>query len=245
LPRTLDYSATWTETTASLGAHKEGLAAIAGLMLFIPNWIQGMVVRKLDLDSVKPGPAFWALIGQHFSDYWFVYLPMMLLSLVGAASIYALLTRKDLPRIGDAVTAGLLITPLYFLSQLAVGLGTMLAALALIIPALYVSARLVPAAPALLAQPSRGAIGAIRYAWDLTRNNGWAVFGLIFVVALVGGISLLVVQLLSNLVITLIAGPEGVPLLQTGIAAVTETLLTVLMAVLGAAIYHQLSKQDE
>jgi hypothetical protein len=245
LPRTLDYSVTWTETTASLGAHKEGLAAIAGLMIFIPNWIQGMVVRELDLDSVKPGPAFWALIGQHFSDYWYVYLPIMLLSIAGIASIYALLTRKDLPRIGDAVTAGLIITPLYFLSQFVAGLGTILATIALIIPGLYVSARLVPAAPALVAQPSRGAIGAISYAWDLTRNNGWAVFGLIFVVALVCGISLLVVQLLSNLVITLIAGPDGVPLLQTGIAAVTETVLTVLMAALGTAIYRQLSTQDE
>jgi ABC-type multidrug transport system fused ATPase/permease subunit len=244
LPRTLDYSATWAETTASLAAHKEGLAAIAGLMIFIPNWIQGMVIRQLDLDSVKPGPAFWALIGQHFSDYWYVYLPIMLLSIAGSASIYALLTRKDLPRIGDALTAGLVIAPFCFLSQLVTGLGVMVALLAFIVPGLYVSARLIPALPALVAQPSRGPIGVILYAWDLTRNNGWAVFGLIFVVALVAGISMLVVQLISNLVITVITGPEGVPLLQTGISAATETVVAVLMAALGAAIYHQLSAQE-
>jgi hypothetical protein len=245
LPRTLDYSATWTETTESLSTHKEGLGAIAGLMIFIPNWIQGMVARNLDLNSVKTGPAFWALIGQHMTDYWFVYLPMMLLSIAGAASIYALLTRKDLPRIGDAVTAGLIVTPLYFLSQLVAGLGTMLATLALIIPGLYVSARLVPAAPALVAQPSRGALGALSHAWDLTRNLGWAVFGLIFVVALVAGISLLVVQLISNLAITLATGPDGIPLLQTGISAVTETLMTVILMALGTAVFHQLSRQDD
>jgi hypothetical protein len=244
LSRTLDYSATWAETTASLVTHKEALGAIAGLMIFLPNWIQGMIVRKLDLDSVKPGPAFWTLIGEHFSGYWYVYLPIMLLSIAGAASIYTLLTRKDLPRVGDAVTAGLLIAPVYFLSQLVVGLGTMLATLAFIIPGLYVSARLMPAAPALVAQPSRGAMGAISHAWDLTRNVGWAVFGLIFVVAIVAGISLLVVQLISNLVITLATGPEGIPLLQTGITAATETLMTVILMALGTAVYHQLSGQE-
>jgi hypothetical protein len=86
---------------------------------------------------------------------------------------------------------------------------------------------------------------ALSHAWDLTRNLGWAVFGLIFVVALVAGISLLVVQLISNLAITLATGPDGIPLLQTGISAVSETLMTVILMALGTAVFHQLSRQDD
>ncbi len=244
MPRTLDYSATWAETTASLGAHKEALGAIAGLLLFIPNWVQGMLIEKLNVDGLAPGINPWGIIAEHVGSYWYLYLPMIVMSLVGSASLYALLTRKDLPRVGDAVMAGLAITPFYFLSQLVAGFATGFALLALIIPGLYVIGRLTPAAPALVAMPSRGPLGAISYAWDLTRNNGWAVFGLLLVVAIVAGISLLVIQLISNLSITLIAGPEGIPLLQTGIGAITETLVTVVMTGLGAAIYHQLSAQD-
>jgi hypothetical protein len=244
LPRTLDYSATWAETTASLNAHKEALGAIAGLLLFIPNWVQGMLIGKLNVDGLAPGTNPWGIIAEHVGAYWYLYIPMILMSLVGSASIYALLTRKDLPRVGDAVMAGLAVTPIYFLSQLVVGFGTGMALIALIIPGLYVIGRLTPAAPALVAMPSRGVLGSITYAWELTRNNGWAVFGLLVVVAIVAGISMLVIQLISNLVITLVAGPEGIPLLQTGIAAVTETVVTVLMSGLGVAIYHQLAGQE-
>lgn len=244
MPRTLDYSATWAETAASLGAHKEALGAIAGLLLFIPNWVQGMLIEKLDVDGLTPGTNPWGIIAEHLGVYWYLYLPMILMSLVGSASIYALFTRKDLPRVGDAVMAGLAITPVYFLSQVVVGFATGIALIALIVPGLYVIGRLTPAAPALVAEPSRGALGSIRYAWELTRENGWTVFGLLLIVAIVAGISLLVIQLISNLAITLIAGPEGIPLLQTGIGAATETLVTVLMTGLGAAIYHQLAGQE-
>jgi uncharacterized membrane protein len=244
VPRTLDYSATWRETLDSFRAHKDGVIAFAGLALFIPSWIYEMVIRQLDLESVKPGPAFWALIGEHFSSFWYAYLPIMIVSVVGTASIYALLTRKELPRIGDAMMAGLAVAPMYFVAQLLCGMATGVALLALIIPGFYVSARLSACAPAIVAQPGLGVTRSISHSWELTRDNGWAIFVLLFIVALVAGISMLVVQLISNLIITMAAGPEGIPLLQTGITAITQTALNVLMMLLGTAIYHQLSAQD-
>jgi hypothetical protein len=242
--RTLDYSAVWNDTKALFSAHREGLGAIAGLFLFLPDWASQLFAGKPDLEGAKSVPDVVAAYQQFASDNWFILLPSSLISLFGGVAIYALLTRKDLPTIGGTLGLALRLLPLYFISHLAGGFATFAGILLLIIPGIYLSGRLTPLGAVLVGEPDRSLSGVFSRTWDLTRNNGWAVFFLTLVVALVASLTVLIVGLFVGLAARLAGGPEGVPFLETGISAALGAGVTTLMIVLGVAIYRHLAAQD-
>jgi len=77
--RKLDYSSVWKTTQSQLNAHREGVGAISGLFLFLPDWIARLFAGQPDLQGAST-PAQMLLAFQDFYfENWSVLLPTGLL----------------------------------------------------------------------------------------------------------------------------------------------------------------------
>ncbi len=63
--RKLDYSSVWKTTQSQLNAHREGVGAISGLFLFLPDWIARLFAGQPDLQGATT-PAQMLLAFQSF-----------------------------------------------------------------------------------------------------------------------------------------------------------------------------------
>lgn len=60
--------------------------------------------------------------------------------------------------------------------------------IALVIPGIYVSVRLLVVAPAVVVEGQRG-MGALRRSWELVKDNWWRIFGITIVAGIIAGIA--------------------------------------------------------
>jgi hypothetical protein len=243
--RTLDYSAVWADTTDMLRQHREAIVAIAGLLLLVPNWASGFFGGQPDVEGVKTVADIFAAQGDHLLANWPILLPLGLVSLFGGIAVLALLLRPELPRIGDALIFALKLLPVYFVVSILTGILTGLGAIAFFIGLFYIAGRLLPVLPIVVAEADKGAgiWGTIARGWELTRGLGWKCFLLFFLIMLVAFISIAVIDLIVGIICTS-AGPDGVPLVQTFISALTGSVLGVVVLALQAAVYRHLKQQD-
>ena len=230
MARTLDYSAVWADTTDMLRQHREAIVAIAGLLILVPNWASGFFVGQPDVEGVKTVADIFAAQGDHLLANWPVLLPLGLISVFGSIAVLTLFLRPELPRIGDALMFALKLFPVYLLVSILTGILTSLGAFAFLIGLLYIAGRLLPVLPIVVAETDKGIgiWGSIARGWELTRGLGWKCFLLFFMI--VG-------------IICALAGPEGVPLVQTFVSALTGSVLGVIILALEAAVYRHLVGQ--
>ena len=244
MARSLDFSAVWSDTTAMMRQHQEAIIAIAGLLILVPGWASGYFVPAPDIEGLKSPVEILAAFSQNFTDNWMISLPLSILSFFGGIGVLAILLRPDMERVGDALLFALKLLPIYFAVSLLTGLMTTLGVFALFVGLFYLSGRFMPVGPALVAEPENGVLGSIKRGWDLTRGLGWKCFLLFFTIMLVAFISISVIDVVVGTLCKLIVGPEGVPLVQHFVSALTGTLLSVTILALQAAIYRHLQRQD-
>lgn len=244
MKRTLDYSSVWQNTQAQLAAHREGVGAVSGLFLFLPDWIARLFAGQPDLEGAATPVQMIGAYQSFYLENWPLLLPMGLLGFFGAVAIYVLLTRLDMTTIGSALGKALALLPFYFIVQLSGGLILLGGFLLLLLPGIYLSGRLTPLGAIVVAETGRGFSGSFARAWDLTRGNGWSVFFLTLVVALVASLTAMIAGLLVRLLCRLLAGPDGVPFIETGIDAAFGAVIATLMVSLTVAIYRHLSAQE-
>ena len=115
MARTLNYEAVWGDMVALLRQHREAIVAIAGLLIFVPNWITGFVVGPPDLEGAQSITDMFAAQGELIQANWHIMLPLGLLSLFGGASVLTIMLRSELNRIGDAMTFAAKLYPAYLL----------------------------------------------------------------------------------------------------------------------------------
>lgn len=238
----LDFTATWDETRQLLRSHGEGVGAIAGAMLFLPDWVANMFMQTEQLSdkaTISEVAAQWQAMA---AANWYILLPAFLCSLLGTVALYVLLARSDLPKIGDAIRAALVLLPTYFLAQLLSGLIFGLGLLVLILPGLYLIGRFAPLG-AVIATGQSGVIGSIERTLAITRGNGWVSFLLLFLVMLVAFVVLSVASLAIKLPLALVVGPEGIPLVTHALGAFSNMVFSVITVALSVAIYRQLTAQ--
>lgn len=139
------------------------------------------------------------------------------------------------PAFGDAwakvkVRLGALIV-----TSLIAGIGILIGAILLIIPALVLMTWWAIAAPVVMLEDKTGfdALGRSR---ELVRGNGWTVFGLIVVVNLVAGIAS---NIIGGIVGAVLGGSETF-LGMFGSQFVSGTLIAPISALLSVVIYHSL-----
>lgn len=242
MARSVDMSAVWNQTTEMLARHREAVIAIAGILIFIPNWASAYFVPPPDLAGLTSMGAIFSEIGQNFIDNWTVKLPLNLISFFGGLGVLVVLLRPDREHVGDALKFAAALFPIYLLVSLVAGLLIGFGALAFIVGLFYVAGRLMIVGPMLVSNPESG-FGAIKRAWELTRGVGWKCTILLLIVLLVVQIIMAVVNLIVGIASTLFAGPEGIPIVQHFFSALTGSALGVMILALEASLYRHLQAQ--
>jgi Membrane domain of glycerophosphoryl diester phosphodiesterase len=240
--RSVDMMTVWNQTTQMLAQHREAIVAIAGILIFIPNWAAAHFVPPPDIAGLTSLGAIFEEIGQNFINNWTVKLPLNLISFFGGLAVLAVLLRPDREHVGDALKFAGGSFLIYLAVSLLTGALISFGALAFFIGLFYVAGRLMIVAPAIVSAPESG-ISAIKTAWEMTRGVGWKCAVLLLIVLLIVQIIMAVVGLTVGIICALIAGPQGIPIVQHFFSALTGSALGVTMLALEAALYRHLQAQ--
>lgn len=235
----LSYSAVWDDTLALVRAHASLVAALAGVFIFLPALLVGHLLPKVvpaeDVGSYLRDLREYALANAH----WLIL--QTLANAVGMIAILILVFARKGISVGGAIVAALVLLPFYFVAALIANLIVFIGLLLLVFPGLYLFARLVTLGPVVVAENRRNPIAAIGRAFEVTKGNGWAVLGLVILVAIPGAIVLQLVNMVFGLVFSIAAGDKVADLLRLIVTSATAAALTVLLLLLYAAIYRALS----
>jgi len=233
------YNAVWEDTLRLLRQHAPLLAAIAGVFLFMPALLFAVFMPP----PVPPQGGNPERALQMVFDFYRAAAPWFLVqalfTMVGTLAMLRLVFARD--TVGGALVQGLVLLPFYFLLSLICGFLLFFAFLLLLVPGLYLLGRLAPISAVLAAENRRNPFDAIGRTFALTKGNGWAIFGLIFVVGIVAAIAVGVANTLFGLVFVLAAGQALGKLLAAVVASALNAALATLLTMLYAAIYRALA----
>ena len=257
---TFSYSAVWEETVRTLKAHSTLLIAVAGVFLFLPPLIANYLAPPPQQQGV-------AAITSHYSENLWIILTAQLIAFVGNLVLLTLVLDQRHPTVAGAIRAAFAMLPAYLLVTIISGfmlfagavlvtlplflLGPMLpgflraiALFLLALPLFHLMGRLVPTGPILVAEGRRNPFDIIKRSFEISRGNGWAVIGLILLVALAFMILMLAVTLVFGSIQLIVdrstGGSVGAFLLLVLNSAIGAAFNTVLM-VLFASIYRRLT----
>jgi hypothetical protein len=268
--RKLDMGLAWTQTTGLIGANRDTISAIAGLFFFLPSFAISIFVPELANppapaapSGADPSVAMQALVDQISATYaenWPLLLALSVIQFVGSMSLFALLTDRGHPTVGEALGTGLRSIPTYIAAQLisAIGAGvviglplgliagfapqavTVLAVIAALMLVFYLFIKFALIAPVIAIEGERNPIAAMQRSWRLTKSNSFRILLFLFLLMFtIGIISALVTGTLG-----LVLSAFGEPVASIGIDVVgglVNAVLTVVFLVVTVAIYRQLA----
>jgi hypothetical protein len=235
----LSYSEVWADVIALLRSHASLIATVAAVFIFLPALLVGYF-----LPQPEGAATFERLVqlwGEYLDANWHWLLLSRIIAMIGSIAILLLLFARGIT-VGGAIAAALALLPVYFIASLlgsvAIGVGFLL----LIVPGLYLIGRLGPLNALVVAETHRNPIAALRRCWDLTRGQGWAILGLILIVAIAAAIVVAVASSLLGIVFILVAGRDVGRFLALIVATAGNAAMMTLLLVLAAAIYRRLSE---
>jgi hypothetical protein len=267
--RKLDMGFAWTQATGLIGANRDTIGAIAGLFFFLPSLASGLLVPELG-NPPQPAPAgadpqaaMRAMMDQMSAIYaanWPLLLALVVAQFVGSMSLFALLTDRGNPTVGEALRTGLASTPSYLAAQLiavtgaalAIGIPlgvisalggaavAVLAVMAALVLIVYLMVKLSLAAPVIAIEGDRNPFTALGRSWQLTKGNSLRI--VLFIALLLLVIGIIAVLVTGVLTLVLAALGDTVATIGGGIVnALVNALLTVVFLVVTVAIYRQLA----
>lgn len=266
--RKLDMGKAWTQATGLIGANRDTLSAIAGLFFFVPSFAGGVFVPDLASSAAAapsgadPQVAFQALVDQIsavYAEHWPLFLGLTIVQFIGIMAVFALLSGRGNPTVGEALGTGIKSLPSYIAAQLisAVGIGfavgVPLSLLSLVSPALgavavllalpmmaWLFIRFSMTTAAIAIEGERNPIAALRRSWRLTKGNSLRIFLFLFLLMFTIGI----LATLVSAILGLILSAFGEPVASIGIdivSALVTALVTTVFLVVSIAIYRQLA----
>ena len=271
--RKLDMGLAWTQTTALIGANRDTISAIAGLFFFLPSFAAAIFVPELTNPPPPAGPsgadpsaAMQALVDQMSAIYaanWPLLLGLMVVQFVGSMSLFALLTDRGRPTVGEALGTGLQSIPSYIAAQLlsAIGAGILIglplgliaalappsvAALALVaslVVMLYLFIKFALIAPVIAIEGERNPVAAIRRSWRLTKGNSFRIVLFLFLLLFTIGI----ISTLVTAILGLVLSAFGEPVASIGtdvVGGLVNAVLTVIFLVVTVSIHRQLAGES-
>lgn len=240
MPKKLNYNAVWAEAMALLKVHREAVIAIAGFFLFVGGWVFAYLLPQPDLAGIETFGGMADILNAHFRANWMYIVPAGLVGLYGGLVLYVLLTRRDLPTVGHALTKAMTFFVQYFLANLLATFAIVGGLFAFLLPGVYLAGRLAILPAVLADEPALGITGSIKRSWEVTKNAGWSVAFIIVCLTIMIWIVSQVAGLMIGLLCVLVAGPGGIPIIETGFAALFASIGAVISVALVVAIYRQL-----
>lgn len=265
--RKLDMGTAWTQATGLMGANRDTISAIAGLFFFLPALASRLLLPGLanppqPAPNADPEVAFRAVmeqIGAIYAENWLLILTLVVVQYIGSLSLFALLTDRGNPTVGEALQTGARSVPSSLAAQLvtvfgaslAIGIpvgvlsafgGAVVAAFALVVAMvliLYVMIKLSLTAPVIAIEGQLNPFAALARSWQLTKGNSVRILLFLLLIVVVFGVIALIVGGILGLVFS--AMGETVALIGTGVVdALVNTMFAVVFLVVTVAIYRQL-----
>ncbi|MBV9881446.1 MAG: hypothetical protein JO276_00380 [Sphingomonadaceae bacterium] len=255
------YNAVWEDTVKLLRQHAPLLAAVAGVFMFLPALLFAVLMPPPQPQGDDPARMFELIMAFYRQAApWF--LVQGLFSIVGTLAMLRLVFAPG-RTVGDALVQALKLTPFYILLSILFGLAVGIAGMLILVPAaligpiavllvilllfapiLYLIGRIAPVPAVMVAENRRNPIDAIRRTFALTAGHGWAIIGLIVVIAVVAVVAVGMADTLAGLVFILAAGQEIGKLLASVVASALNAAFATLLVMLYAAIYRALAGTD-
>jgi hypothetical protein len=197
---------------------------------------------EMALRTFGPAPPATVAEVSARSLFWLIVLPGIIASLAQLVVAHLVLRPQATPRL--ALSAALAVWPGYLAALMFSALPTGLGFLLLVLPGLYITARLFLLVPlACLAEPA-DPIGLLRQSWTMTRPVGWPLFGF-FTLILLGVLGLGIVASgvggAIGAVLTLIGFKAAGHFAAGLVPAFASTLVTIAMAIAACVIYRRLA----
>lgn len=237
--KSIDLNTVWDDAKAMGSANRDLLTALGGMFLLLPGIIADQFMAAPE--KMSPDMAEQMLL-QRLADYaaanWPVLLIHGIVTSFGVLAIQALLLRHERLTVAESMRAALLVLPGYLIANIAQGLGVMSGLMLFLVPGLYLIGRLALIAPVAAAEGELNPLYILRRSAELTRSNGWRIFGMLAVI--------FVTMLIINLVFTSLVGVAAELLLPVDLAnlamsivsSLMETALGVAVALVTAALYR-------
>jgi hypothetical protein len=232
-------SAGWDEVVRIIRRELQLLLAIAGVFFLLPALVLGYFApMPQETESLEQ---FLAAIQPN--------LPLMiaggLVSMVGQLALWSLLLAPERTTVGEAIKAGILFLPYYFLISICVNVMLGIGFLLLILPGVYLWARLAALGPAAIGEQLRSPVAAIKRSFEVTQNNAFPIVAFMLIVLLVFLVIALVIPNVIGAILALSGmdmapGGTGMVLMVT-ISALIQAAGTTVFAVMEFVIYRQLT----
>jgi hypothetical protein len=249
----------WRDTAALMRAHLPLVIAIAGAFLFLPDLLLSHFFPHPE--RVSHADAMMAAMNAYVAASWHWHVVNLAINLVGTLAILVLVLDPQMPTVGAALARGGRLLPRYLLAYILSGLIVTLAFLVLAVPAMqllglrvfvlllpalaapafYLYVRFLPLPSILVVEDHRNPVRLIKRSLELTRNVGAALMGLFIILLIAFGVVMLVVAAVLSALFVLAFGAElgGFLLLIASTAVLTG--FSVILILLGAAIYRKLT----
>lgn len=236
------YNDVWEDTVRLTRTHATLLIAIAGVFIFLPALTLAVMMPPPEPQTPDAERAFEIMIA-YFREAAPWYLLIGLFNMVGCAAMLRLVFARE-TTVGAALVFGLTVLPFWIGMQLIMGFIVAGGFLLLIVPGLYLIGRLAPAQPVMVAEPARNPFTVIGRSFELTKGKGWAIFGLIFVVGIVGAIFSGAVTAIFGIIFLQLLDREIAAVLGAIVESLLNAAFATLFIMLYAAIYRALAPQD-
>jgi hypothetical protein len=235
------YSAVWEDTVRLLRAHGSLAVALAGVFLFLPALVTG---HFLPLPETSDPADFLPKLAEHFraNVHWMVLSGIV--SMAGTLAILMLVFRHGMA-VGGAIGAALAFLPFYFLANFLATISIIIGILFFILPGLYLIGRLLPLAPAMVAENLKNPAAALGRTWALTAGHGWTVLGMFVLVFIAGFILTAVVSGVIGAILVLTLSESLSDFLNLVVESLLSAVLQVVTIFLYAAIYRALAARTE
>lgn len=234
-----DASAAWADAKRMLGGQREILLALTGFFIFLPN---------LMLATLRPFQADGTTIAEFFASWqlwmdrnaiWVVL--SLIMAAIGRMATLILLTADERPTVGQSLRLSAMIVPIDVAAQLLSLIPIALGGLLLVVPALYVAARLVLVDVAIVAMRLRNPVAPLVTSWQVTRGNGWRLALVLVVLFLGGNILQIAAGTIGRLIFTLLGGAATGEFAATLIGAAVSAGMSLLLLLMALSAWRQLA----
>jgi len=235
-----DMGAAWEDSVALMKSYTALTGTIAAFFLFLPSlavaWFGPAPIEPPQGATLEQIVATFEQNVRQFLPY---QLAVALFAIVGTLAILRLWLSRNATSVGEALAfAGRMIPTLIGL-QILTGLILALGFVLLIIPGLYLIGRLALVSPLVADRGIGNPVEAIRTSWDMTRDNGWAIFFFLLLVT----IAIAIIMLILSGVVSVITGTgPGIGHIVSGfVESALGVVATMVTIAVSAATYRQLA----
>ncbi|TCP34823.1 hypothetical protein [Sphingomonas sp. BK235] len=219
------------------------VVSLAAPFVFLPAFAALLLCDPLP--PLPPAPrdeimmrAWLAAVGQWGQANALFYVVADLIAVYGIAAIALLLLDPDRLTVGQALGQALARLWSFALVTLAVAVPVGLGMWLLVLPGLYVQARLIAALPALARHPALRAAPALRLSWRMTRGRDWAITGALVTLFLAQWVAVSPLLLADE---ALRAPGRGDPVLLAlvdALLALVPAIYSVATVLVGVVVYR-------